>query len=166
MNIFSNVGITEIVVILLLALLVVGPERLPEMGRKLAEILRDVRKAYENLTKDLGPEMQSIQRTTRELRESVESVRSIPKDMVKSVVDATELSDTIAELKEVTDGLEEVKRTAAGAVQVAKDPVGTLAKQGRDALLLAESDQEQEQGPGDTAPVPAATDESEGQESE
>ena len=99
MNIFSNIGITELVVILLLALLVVGPERLPEMGRKLALILRDLRKAYDNLTRELGPEMQSIQQTTRELRESVDSVRSIPKDMVKSVVDAAELDDTIAELK-------------------------------------------------------------------
>jgi len=166
MNIFSNVGITEIVVILLLALLVVGPERLPELGRKLAEILRDVRKAYENLTKDLGPEMQSIQRTTRELRESVESVRSIPKDMVKSVVDAAELSDTIAELKEVTDGLEEVKRTASGAAQVARNPVGALAKRGRDALLSTESGQEQGQEPADTASAPAAADESEEQASE
>ena len=41
MNIFSNIGITELVVILLLALIVVGPERLPEMGRKLAKMLRD-----------------------------------------------------------------------------------------------------------------------------
>ena len=57
MNIFSNIGITELIVILLLALLVVGPERLPEMGRKLAKTLRDVRQMYENLTKDLGPEL-------------------------------------------------------------------------------------------------------------
>ncbi|NIV31420.1 MAG: twin-arginine translocase TatA/TatE family subunit, partial [Anaerolineae bacterium] len=63
-----------------LALLVVGPERLPEMGRRLAEILRDLRKAYDNLTRELGPELQSIQQTTQELRESVESVTSIPRD--------------------------------------------------------------------------------------
>lgn len=166
MNIFSNVGITEIVVILLLALLVVGPERLPEVGRKLAEILRDVRKAYENLTKDLGPEMQSIQRTTRELRESVESVRSIPKDMVKSVVDAAELSDTIAELKDVTDGLEQVRRTASGAAKVVKDPKGALADAGRSALSLAESGQEQGRGAADPETLGAAADESEEQASE
>ena len=37
MNIFSNIGITELIVILLLALLVVGPERLPELARSLAK---------------------------------------------------------------------------------------------------------------------------------
>jgi sec-independent protein translocase protein TatB len=141
MNIFSNIGITELVVILLLALLVVGPERLPEMGRKLALILRDLRKAYDNLTRELGPEMQSIQQTTRELRESVDSVRSIPKDMVKSVVDAAELDDTIAELKGVTQGLEEVRRTATDAGKMIKNPVGAAVDAGRSALLPSKAEE-------------------------
>ena len=135
MNIFSNIGITELVVILLLALLVVGPERLPEMGRKLAHILRDLRKAYDNLTKELGPEMQSIQKTTRELRESVDSVRSIPKELVKTVVDAADLDDTIAELKGVTGSLEEVRQTASQAGKMIRNPVGAAVDAGRSALL-------------------------------
>ncbi len=135
MNIFSNIGITELIVILLLALLVVGPERLPELGRTLAKTLRDLRKAYENLTKDLGPELMSIQQTTQELRESVESVRSIPRDMVKSVVDAAELDDTIAELKEVTGDLEQVRKTVSSAGKVVKDPVGAAVGTARSALV-------------------------------
>lgn len=134
MNIFSNIGITELVVILLLALLVVGPERLPELGRQLAKTLRDLRKAYENLTKDIAPELMSLQQTTKELRESVDSVRSIPKDMVQSVVEAADLEDTIAELKEATGDLEEVRRTVAGAGKVVKDPVGAAVRTARDTL--------------------------------
>lgn len=139
MNVFSNIGITELIVILLLALLVVGPERLPEMARSLAKVLRDLRKAYENLTKELGPELASIQQTTLELRESVESVRSIPQDMVKSVVDAAELDDTIAELKEVTGDLEEVRKTVSSAGKVVKDPVGAAVDTARGALSPADS---------------------------
>jgi len=135
MNIFSNIGITELVVILLLALLVVGPERLPEMGRKLAEILRDLRKAYDNLTSELGPELQSIQRTTRELRESVESVTSIPRDTLKTVVDAAELDDTIAELKDMTGDLEEVRQTMSRAGKTIKNPVGAAVDTAKSALL-------------------------------
>lgn len=149
MNIFSNIGITELIVILLLALLVVGPERLPELGRQLAKTLRDLRKAYENLTKDIGPELMSIQETTRELRESVDSVRSIPKDMVKSVVEAAELDDTIAELKEVTGDLEEVRKTVAGAGKVVKDPVGAAVHTARDALQPPKPP-EKEAGAGET----------------
>jgi sec-independent protein translocase protein TatB len=146
MNIFSNIGITELVVILLLALLVVGPERLPEMGRRLAEILRDLRKAYDNLTKELGPELQSIQQTTQELRESVESVKSIPRDAVKSVVEAADLDDTIADLKGVTDSLEEVGQTASRAGKIVKDPVGAAVKTARSALLPSEADESGEPG--------------------
>lgn len=134
MNIFSNIGITELVVILLLALLVVGPERLPELGRKLAKTLRDVRKAYENLTKDLGPELMSIQQATQELRESVQSVKSIPQDAIKSVVDAADLDDTIAELKLVTGDLEGVRKTVTGAGNMVKDPIGAAVDTAKSAL--------------------------------
>jgi sec-independent protein translocase protein TatB len=146
MNIFSNVGITELVVILLLALLVVGPERLPEMGKKLAEILRDVRRAYDNLTAELGPELQSIQKTTQELRESVESVRSIPQDTLKTVVDAADLDDTIEELKGVTTDLESVRQTVSRAGKTMKDPVGAAVGSAREALLAPKEDQGSESG--------------------
>ena len=141
MNIFSNIGITELIVILLLALLVVGPERLPEMGRTLAKTLRDLRNAYENLTKDLGPELTSIQETTRELRESVESITSIPQDMVDSVVSAAELDDTVADLKKDLDSIQEVGRTVSGAGKMIKDPVGTAVDTARSALLPSTSDE-------------------------
>ena len=150
MNIFSNIGITELVVILLLALLVVGPERLPEMGRKLAEILRDLRKAYDNLTSELGPELRSIQHTTQELRESVESVTSIPKDTLKTVIDAAELEDTIADLKDMTGDLEKVRKTMSSAGKTIKNPVGAAVDTAKDALLPSKADKPAK------APVPAA----------
>jgi sec-independent protein translocase protein TatB len=134
MNLFSNVGITELVLILLLALLVVGPERLPELARKLGKTLRDFRTAYDNLTKDLGPELMSIQETTRELRESVESVRSIPKDMVKQVVDAADLDDTIEQLKDVEARVGEVGATLSATGKAVRDPVGAAGNALRGSL--------------------------------
>lgn len=139
MNIFSNIGITELIVILLLALLVVGPERLPEMSRKLAKTLRDIRKAYENLTRDLGPELQSFQETTKELRESVDSVRSIPQDVVKSVTKAADLDDTIGELKDVADSIAQVGQTMSTAGKMIKDPVGEAVHTARRTLLPSDS---------------------------
>ncbi len=40
-----NIGPTELIVILLLALIVFGPKRLPEMGRSLGKGMRDFKKA-------------------------------------------------------------------------------------------------------------------------
>jgi Tat protein translocase TatB subunit len=162
MNLFSNVGITELVLILLLALLVVGPERLPELARQLGKILRDFRTAYENLTKDLGPELMSIQETTRELRESVESVRSIPRDMVKQVVDAADLDDTIDQLKEVEARVDEVGKTLSATGRAVQDPVGaagralqgSLSTEGSDETEVhPDVDEELPAGRGDLAPT-------------
>jgi sec-independent protein translocase protein TatB len=164
MNIFSNIGITEIVVILLLALLVVGPERLPEMARRLAKTLRDIRQAYENLTKDLGPELMSLQQTTREIRESVDSVRSIPKDMVGSVVKAADLEDTVKDLKEVEQTIQQAGQRVAKAGQMVQKPLDEAAKSAREALKPAVAQPgdavrggEAEPGPTEEAAVPSVS---------
>lgn len=147
MNVFSNIGITELIVILILALLVVGPERLPEMARQLAKILRDARTAYDNLTKDLGPELMSIEKTTREIRDSVNSVRSIPKDMVGSVVKAADLDDTIADLKDVQKSVEETGRAVSQAGRVIQKPLDETLKATRAALDPAKSTPQSEEPP-------------------
>jgi sec-independent protein translocase protein TatB len=135
MNIFSNIGITELLLILLLALLVVGPERLPELARRLGKLLRDARQAYDNLTRDLGPELASLQKSTQELRDSVESVRSIPQDAVKSVVKTAELDETLAELKAVKDEVGQIGQTLNDAGKAIKDPVGAAARTAKSTVL-------------------------------
>lgn len=154
MNIFSNVGITELVFVLLLALLVVGPERLPELARQLGKMLRDVRKAYENLTRDLGPELASIQETTRELRESVDSVRSIPQDAVKSALKAADLDETIADLKGVTQSFEEIGQTVSSVQKTVRDPMRSAVDAARVALQ-PKPPEEATQAAGEAEPSPA-----------
>lgn len=47
-----NLGFGEIIVILLVALLVFGPKRLPEMGRTLGKSMREFRRATSNLKRE------------------------------------------------------------------------------------------------------------------
>jgi len=44
-----NVGPMELIVVLLVALLVVGPKRLPEVGRSIGKSLREFRRATEEV---------------------------------------------------------------------------------------------------------------------
>jgi hypothetical protein len=81
----------------------------------------------------------SIQRTTQELRDSVNSVTSIPQDMVQSVVKAAELDDTIDELKGVADSVGDMGKTLDSAGKVIKDPVGAAVSTARDALKPPEA---------------------------
>jgi sec-independent protein translocase protein TatB len=144
MNIFSNLGITEVILILLLALLVVGPERLPELARKLGSTLRDLRRAYDNLTRDLGPELASFQETAQELRESVDSVRNIPQDMVGSMVKSAELEGTMEELKGVRDTVGQMGQTLTDTQKIVGDPINTAVSTARNALSPGEAAAEPE----------------------
>lgn len=48
-----NVGPTELMVILILALIVFGPKRLPEMGRSIGKGLREFRKAQMDIKREI-----------------------------------------------------------------------------------------------------------------
>jgi TatA/E family protein of Tat protein translocase len=45
-----NVGPVELIIVLIIALLVVGPRRLPEMGNALGRTIREFRKASSDVT--------------------------------------------------------------------------------------------------------------------
>ncbi|WP_162687744.1 Sec-independent protein translocase subunit TatA/TatB [Bradymonas sediminis] len=47
---FSGIGLSEIMVVMLLALLVLGPEKLPETARKLGKGMRELRRASNMFT--------------------------------------------------------------------------------------------------------------------
>jgi TatA/E family protein of Tat protein translocase len=51
-----SVGPTEILLVLLIALLVLGPTKLPELGRQLGRGIRQFREAARNVTKEMGAE--------------------------------------------------------------------------------------------------------------
>lgn len=48
-----NIGPTELIVVLVIALIVFGPRRLPEVGRTIGKSLREFRRASEELKDEL-----------------------------------------------------------------------------------------------------------------
>ena len=48
-----NIGPLELIVILLVALLVVGPKRLPEMSRTIGKSLRELRRTTEDMRRSI-----------------------------------------------------------------------------------------------------------------
>ena len=63
------IGVQEMVVIFLVALVLFGPKKLPELGKTLAKALTEFRRAQSDLTATFEREMQSIERETESLRE-------------------------------------------------------------------------------------------------
>lgn len=52
----SNIGPMEVVVIMLLALLIFGPKKLPELGRSLGKGIREFRKSTSGLMESINTE--------------------------------------------------------------------------------------------------------------
>jgi len=68
-----SIGAAEIVIILVLALLVFGPKRLPEMGRSLGRALREFKKASDTARKELG--VDEIEREIKGVKKTLSDVK-------------------------------------------------------------------------------------------
>ena len=73
-----SLGAPEIIIILVLALLVFGPKRLPEMGRSLGRTVREFKKASDTARKEFGVD---------EIEKELKGVKSELKDVQKTVTD-------------------------------------------------------------------------------
>ena len=63
------IGVQEMVVIFLVALVLFGPKKLPELGKTLAKAVTEFRRAQSDLKATFEREMQSLERETESLRE-------------------------------------------------------------------------------------------------
>lgn len=60
-----GIGMSELIVILVIALIVLGPKRLPEMAKALGRGLAEFRKATSDLTEELTSARRSIEEEVR-----------------------------------------------------------------------------------------------------
>jgi sec-independent protein translocase protein TatA len=54
----SNIGVPGLILILVLALIIFGPNKLPEIGRAVGKSIREFKRASEGITKDIKEEFQ------------------------------------------------------------------------------------------------------------
>lgn len=74
-----GIGIPELLVILVVALLVLGPQRLPEVARALGKGLGELRRAASGITDELQDAREAIDRETRDLRNLTHPPASQPR---------------------------------------------------------------------------------------
>lgn len=54
----SNIGVPGLILILVLALIIFGPKKLPEIGRAFGQTLREFKKSTRDLTSDVMEEFE------------------------------------------------------------------------------------------------------------
>jgi sec-independent protein translocase protein TatA len=63
---FSNIGIPGLILILIVALVVFGPNKLPEVGRAFGRSIREFKKATDGLADDIREEIKEDIKETNE----------------------------------------------------------------------------------------------------
>jgi sec-independent protein translocase protein TatA len=69
----GTLGVPEMMVIFLLALVLFGPKKLPELGRTIGKALTEFRRASSDLRSSFEREMQTLERETESLKETAHS---------------------------------------------------------------------------------------------
>jgi TatA/E family protein of Tat protein translocase len=72
----GSLGVQEMVVIFLVALVLFGPKKLPELGRTIGKALTEFRRASNDLKATFEREMQTLERESNELKDTTRQISS------------------------------------------------------------------------------------------
>jgi len=138
---FFNIGLGEFFLIIVLAMIIFGPQRLPELFRRLGKALRDVREFARNIDPELLEDFRTITHEIDTVRSEMSSFRNDLVDVQRELAGAA---------KDVTDGVNEAVKGVTD-VHSAVKAAGTTAAVSTGAVPAAIS-----AGSAGGAPLPAA----------
>jgi TatA/E family protein of Tat protein translocase len=75
---FGPIGMPELIVIMVLALIIFGPRKLPELGRSLGRSLNEFKKASNELKHTLDEEIRVEEQRTTEQQRAETAARTAP----------------------------------------------------------------------------------------
>ena len=76
---FGSIGMPELIIIFVIALIIFGPRKLPELGRSLGKILAEFKRASNELKSTLEEEIRlEEQRTTFEASKAANTTQTAP----------------------------------------------------------------------------------------
>jgi sec-independent protein translocase protein TatA len=110
-----NIGPLELMVILVIALLVVGPHRLPEVGRSIGRGIREFRKAQDEVQKTIQSALNEPASTAR----PAPRADGAPRPEGKTVTDGTDATDA-ADATDGTEGKDVVRHVGKGLAELRK----------------------------------------------
>src|SRR5512144_215531 len=76
-NMFGSIGMPELVLIFIVALLVFGPKKLPEIGKSIGKGLAEFKRASDDLKRTIELEIEQGKQEAASVREQVTSVVSV-----------------------------------------------------------------------------------------
>ena len=130
---FFNIGPAELLLIFAVALIVVGPRRLPEIAQSLGKIMRDLRQMSQEFTVDMMREVNAPAREDEAKEIAAQDVSDQPvQSLGKIINDVRKISQEFTEeiTRELTVSLDPVE---SGAKKIADQNVSERPAQGDQA---------------------------------
>ena len=77
---FGNIGMPELIIIFVIALIIFGPRKLPELGRSLGKSINEFKRASNELRNTLDEEIRVEEARSTERQRAPEPARPQPED--------------------------------------------------------------------------------------
>jgi sec-independent protein translocase protein TatA len=111
---FGSIGPTELILIFVIALLVFGPKKLPEVGKSVGKAIREFKKASDEIKERIEEEIQAseikdIHKDIQAGMKGLESGVKNFKDEIKKEIPTTPLTDLRKDLQSIADATHPVK---------------------------------------------------------
>ena len=127
MNILG-VGPAELLLIFIIALIVLGPGKLPELARTLGKALRELRRMSLEVTAEFAKELRDMEAISSEVRETTEEIKQaadVKRTLVESLEPALNAGESEEEPKssdvpETTTQAEAEKKGTVGDEETSK----------------------------------------------
>ena len=111
---FMGMGPGELILVLIIAVIVLGPGKLPEVARALGKTMREFRSITDGFQNELRKELDS---TTSQVKKDMKPLRDVANSVatVKNLDPVSALTSSVPETKAVADAVEEVASTVQQA---------------------------------------------------
>ncbi|MDI1471588.1 MAG: Sec-independent protein translocase protein TatB [Thermodesulfovibrio sp.] len=86
-----DLGIQELIVIFIVALLVFGPKRLPELGYSLGKALNEVKKAFQSAKTEMEKEIEEVKETVEEAKKDIKDPLQLKDELFKDMPNLSDL---------------------------------------------------------------------------
>ena len=81
-----KIGFLELIVVFVVALLAIGPDKLPSYARKLGVALREFRKAAADMSKDVRENViEPLEEAQRPIREAIEPITELDREVRQDI---------------------------------------------------------------------------------
>ena len=78
-----GLGVTEVLVILIVAFLLFGPQQLPEVGRQVGKAVKGFKDATDDIRKSVEPELNLMQAEMKSVEQDLESSMKEAEESIK-----------------------------------------------------------------------------------